>query len=1058
MKRRWIVLAALTALMLCCAVTGHAAGELATADVDAGEIGDFTEGYAPYYDDGLFGIVRYDGRIVIAPIYQDIGEYGEQLWPVQTEHGWQFINTDGTTAISGPFESAEAFSFGISVVSENGFYGAILPSGAYAIEPVWDYIGAYNSMGVARALIGEQWTLLDVEGTILTSYLYDNIYEYEGALIGERGDAYDLLRKDGSIALTFAADEIGDCLDGYMTYRVGDTWQLCTFDGEVIWSAAGDSSSYMEPPVNGVARFCSADSCTLLRVADGSQLTGDDWKRAGYPSGGMICVEYADGKYGYASPSGAPLTGAVYVSASDFHYGYALVSDGVKWSVIDAEFNEVAVLDGEPYDKFMLTGFAQGYVLVAREDGEQIVRVTGSAVEGGEFAVSNGLLTAYRGEGGEVRIPEGVKAIADGLFSNRDDITAVRLPESLISIGERAFASCENLAGVVYISENVNDIGEYAFAYTNVERFEVDARNSVYLSWNGGLATLDGEFLCYPAGSSAAYYSLPYNARELAAYSFAGCTQLRYLNVPYSAAQQLDISARAFEDNDSTYIICNIDTQAADAALELERPLLTVYTTPEPTPEPTPTPTQVPTPRPTATPEPTGIPGKVMVYFNPNGVFYHTHSNCSGMKGAGYYTLDEAIATGKRPCPVCNPPEPTQAPTLIPTEVPPTQVPTETPSASPVPTPPPTATASPEPTGVPGEVMVYFNPNGTYYHTHSNCSGMKGAGYYTLGEAIAAGKRPCPVCNPPVPTQAPTLIPTEVPPTPTPTEAPSASPVPTPPPTATASPEPTGVPGEAMVYFNPNGTYYHTHSDCSGMKGAGYYTLGEAIAAGKQPCPVCNPPVPTQAPTELPTEAPLDTPTEVPTEPPHEEPTEQATEAPEPTPEPAPPMFGGDEPFAGKVLPGTATRADVESALEAIALGEYAPEDAPELVRVDYEFGYALYDGDGVLRLIQVQLNAETPDTVPTLESVRGLTLHSTAEQVLAAFYNPYGVMIGGDDMLYSDGEVYGAYTTYDQDTGLCTVAYTYQLDETHMLKLEYGFVDGVMQYMNMGIAEPIAG
>ena len=1042
MKHRCIMLGALMLLALCLSSTGWAAGEIATANVDAEEIGEFTQGYAPYYDDGLYGIVRYDGRVIIEPTYQDIGAYSEQLWPVQTEHGWQFINMDGTTAIAGPFESAEAFNFGISVISENGHYGAILPSGAYAIEPVWDYISAYNSMGVARALIGEQWTLLDVSGTALTQYMYDNIIEYDGALLGMRNGAYDLILSDGSIALTFAADEIGDCWDGYITYRVGDTWQLHDFNGELLWSRTGNSDSYMDPPVNGMARFCASDSCALFDVESGTERSGEDWAYVGYPTGGMISVKYASGEYGYVSLDGAPLTQALYQAASDFHYGYALVSDGVKWSVIDSKFDTVATLDGIPVDEFERMGFAEGYITVELEDGCQIVRITGSAIEGGEFTVENGLLTTYRGEGGDVHIPEGVKAIADELFNGRDDITSIHLPESLISIGDRAFTSCSNLTGTVFIPKSVSEIGEYAFSYTDVERFIVDESNITYLSWDGGLATLDGVFLCYPSGSDNAYYSLPYNTQYLEAYSFAGCTQLRYLNVPYSAAEQLDISSKAFDDNDSTYMICNIDTQAADAALDMELPLLTVYTTPEPTPVPTPTPTRAPTPSPTATPEPTGIPGKTMVYFNPNGVYYHTHSDCSGMRGAGYFTLDDAIAAGKRPCPVCNPPRPTNHPTIIPTRIP-TEAPTQTPTPEPTIIP----TATPEPTGVPGEIMVYYNPNGTYYHTTSNCSGMKGAQYHTLGEAIAAGKQPCPVCNPPVPTPEPTSIPTEAP-TYVPTEVPTPIPTATP----TATPAPTDVPGEIMVYYNPNGTYYHTSSDCSGMKGAQYHTLGEAIAAGKQPCPVCNPPVPTQAPTD----EPIEQPTEEATEQPTPEVTPEAT--PEATPVITPPMFNADDLFAGAILPGTSTRTDVETALNAVALTEYASDTEPELTQVDYEFGYALYDGNGVLNRIQVQLNAAEPDNVPKLESVRGLSLISSVDDVLAAFYNPNGVTIGGDDLIYSDGEVYSAYTTFDPDTNLSSIAYTCQLDEENMLQLEFGFVDGIMQYMAMYLEEPIVG
>lgn len=1043
MKRRFALLFLPALIALCLAAVGGASGQIETAAVDVEQIGEFTDGYAPYYSDGLYGILRYDGRIIIPPTYQNIGACGEQLWPVQTEHGWQFINVDGTTAIAGPFDSAEAFSFGMSVVSENGLYGAILPNGEYAIEPVWDYIGAYNQMGVARALIDEQWTLLDVHGTVLTQYMYDEIVEYDGALLARRGKIYDLLLPNGSIAQTFTADDIGGYNDGYIAYKLGDTWQLRALDGEIIWSVGGVDGGRMEPPVNGAARFCTSDSCTLYDIEAGVDRRGESWLHAGYPCGGMVCVEYSNGQYGYASLDGAPVSEELYQHASDFHYGYALVFDGVKWRVVDSEFNDVIGLDGEPLAEFQDGGFADGYIIVELEDSKQVVRVAGSSVEGGEFIVENGLLTAYKGEGGDVRIPEGVTAIADELFSGRSDITSINLPQSLISIGDYAFAHCDNLSGTVYIPQGVSEIGECAFVYTDIEQFDVDAGNSTYLSWDGGLATLEGDFLCYPAGSDSAYYSLPYNASWLADYSFAGCTSLRYLNVPYSAAEQLGISSRAFEDNDATYIICNMDTIAAESALEMELPLLTVYTTPEPTPVPTPKPTREPTPKPTATPEPTGIPGKTMVYFNPNGVYYHTRSDCSGMRGAGYYTLEDAIYSGKRPCPVCNPPRPTIIPTRMPT-LEPTLAPT------------PIPTATPEPTGAPGEIMVYFNPNGTYYHTHSNCSGMKGAGYRTLGEAIDAGKQPCPVCNPPRPTSAPTPLPTEAPTlesTPLPTEASTLEPTPIP--TEAPTPMPTSVPGETMVYFNPNGTYYHAYSDCSGMKGAEYHTLDEAIDAGKQPCPACNPPLP--EPTETASDEPGDTPpTEAPSALPTEAPSAEATV--EPTPEVEPPMFGRDDLFAGALLPGESTRADVEAYLNVEALSEYNYELNPDLICVDYAFGYALYDAQGLLVRIQVQLNPNEPEVVPAQESVRSLSLMSASEDVLSAFYNPNSVAIGGSDLIYSDGDAYGAYTLYNQETMISSIVYTYQIDAGTMMKLEFGFGGDGMQYMFMCLDEPIAG
>lgn len=42
-------------------------------------------------------------------------------------------------------------------------------------------------------------------------------------------------------------------------------------------------------------------------------------------------------------------------------------------------------------------------------------------------------------------------------------------------------------------------------------------------------------------------------------------------------------------------------------------------------------------------------------------------------------------------------------------------------------------------------------------------------------------------------------------------------------------------------YYTEGGIYYHTVSDCSGMRNAIVHTFGLALASGKQPCPVCFP-------------------------------------------------------------------------------------------------------------------------------------------------------------------------------------------------------------------------
>lgn len=72
------------------------------------------------------------------------------------------------------------------------------------------------------------------------------------------------------------------------------------------------------------------------------------------------------------------------------------------------------------------------------------------AGSGSDFLiVGDGILLAYRGNGTQVNIPEGVKRIAPEVFENHTEITEVSFPDSMELIGEKAFAGCTSLHRVI---------------------------------------------------------------------------------------------------------------------------------------------------------------------------------------------------------------------------------------------------------------------------------------------------------------------------------------------------------------------------------------------------------------------------------------------------------------------------------------------------------------------------------------------------------------------------------------------------------------------------------
>ncbi len=77
--------------------------------------------------------------------------------------------------------------------------------------------------------------------------------------------------------------------------------------------------------------------------------------------------------------------------------------------------------------------------------------------------IVDGVLISHECKGGTLVVPEGVRAIAGGLFSASNIVTLV-LPEGLTEIGERAFSSAKSLVSV-HLPSTLQTIGECAFLY-----------------------------------------------------------------------------------------------------------------------------------------------------------------------------------------------------------------------------------------------------------------------------------------------------------------------------------------------------------------------------------------------------------------------------------------------------------------------------------------------------------------------------------------------------------------------------------------------------------------
>ena len=159
-----------------------------------------------------------------------------------------------------------------------------------------------------------------------------------------------------------------------------------------------------------------------------------------------------------------------------------------------------------------------------------------------------------------VDFPDGLRSIGDHAFG-LSGLREVRLPDSLISLGARAFEYCRGLSKA-YLPAGLEEVGAGAFAHcTGMEELTLDPANKAFEFVDGVLFTRDRKrIVCYPASRGGTYaipdgvedisgafagsgvipVAFPDSLREIGEHAFDYCTQLGDLDLPGSVERIAD--------------------------------------------------------------------------------------------------------------------------------------------------------------------------------------------------------------------------------------------------------------------------------------------------------------------------------------------------------------------------------------------------------------------------------------------------------------------------------------------------------------------------------------
>lgn len=188
--------------------------------------------YFPIKVDKKWGLINADGKIVLSPVYDAIGEFKRFGYAVMQREGRVGLLGDGGRELAPPqYDDIKVLDSTLIAVMDRNQWMVIDLFGNIILEKGYQRVEVWNGFYLAY-MQGGKWGLSDKYGNKLAEPVYDNIQSEDGQFfITTRAGRLGLLSATGREILPNEAEEIRFFSDSLFFYRSANLWGAIDFYG-----------------------------------------------------------------------------------------------------------------------------------------------------------------------------------------------------------------------------------------------------------------------------------------------------------------------------------------------------------------------------------------------------------------------------------------------------------------------------------------------------------------------------------------------------------------------------------------------------------------------------------------------------------------------------------------------------------------------------------------------------------------------------------------------------------------------------------------------------------